>query len=282
MREQPNRRRGPRRADDPERALVVALRWAVIPTICLPLAIASVGASVTGGGLSAALALQLAALALIANAGCWVKVIGLWRALPRPDDDDQDWRRRWDSDSPLDPGCGPGGITVDWARFERDFWSHVEQQQRQRENELIHALALAPACVQGALDCLLIAQRSAHDAAPGRVGIFTTPLSFLAKAFTVTRRIPFHTSINDCLPQYYIDTLTPKRGSSVRLAREPAPTAPPPGTQPLDHRCSNCTTTLMSSGRRSSARSNSSGATREVIRPLSQALSARASAFAAR
>ena len=55
-----------------------------------------------------------------------------------------------------------------------------------------------------------------HDDKPCKqtsnlVGVFTTPLSFLAKAFTLTRRIPFHTSINDHLPQYYIDALTPTR-----------------------------------------------------------------------
>ena len=42
-------------------------------------------------------------------------------------------------------------------------------------------------------------------------GIVTTPVSFLAKQFPVARNIPFHTSINDHLPQYYIDALTPAR-----------------------------------------------------------------------
>ena len=40
-------------------------------------------------------------------------------------------------------------------------------------------------------------------------GILTTPLWFLAKAFTVTRHIRFRASINDHLPQYYIAALTP-------------------------------------------------------------------------
>ena len=40
-------------------------------------------------------------------------------------------------------------------------------------------------------------------------GILTTPLLVLAKAFTVTRHIRFRASINDHLPQYYIDALTP-------------------------------------------------------------------------
>lgn len=40
-------------------------------------------------------------------------------------------------------------------------------------------------------------------------GILTTPLSFLAKSFTVTRHIRFRASINDHLPQYYIAALTP-------------------------------------------------------------------------
>ena len=153
MRDQPNQRPGPSRADDPEHALVVALRWAVVPTLCLPLAVASLGASATGGGLSSALAWQLAGLALIANVGCWAEVIVRWRALPRPDDDEQDWRRWWDKDSPLDPGGGPGGIAVDWEQFERDFWSHVKQKQHQRDHELIHALALPPTSRSRACDC---------------------------------------------------------------------------------------------------------------------------------
>jgi hypothetical protein len=39
--------------------------------------------------------------------------------------------------------------------------------------------------------------------------IATTPLSFLAKQIRVTRDIPFHASINDHLPQYYLDALKP-------------------------------------------------------------------------
>jgi hypothetical protein len=40
--------------------------------------------------------------------------------------------------------------------------------------------------------------------------ILTTPLSFLARQITRTREIPFHASVNDHLPQYYIDALKPK------------------------------------------------------------------------
>jgi hypothetical protein len=39
--------------------------------------------------------------------------------------------------------------------------------------------------------------------------IITTPLSILAKALHRTRRIPFHASLSDHLPQYYLDALTP-------------------------------------------------------------------------
>lgn len=39
--------------------------------------------------------------------------------------------------------------------------------------------------------------------------IATTPLSILAKALTRTRRVPFHASLSDHLPQYYLDVLTP-------------------------------------------------------------------------
>ncbi|HWF73559.1 MAG TPA: lipase family protein [Solirubrobacteraceae bacterium] len=41
------------------------------------------------------------------------------------------------------------------------------------------------------------------------VEILTTPLSFLAKQISLTREIPFHASVNDHLPQYYIDALKP-------------------------------------------------------------------------
>jgi Lipase (class 3) len=39
--------------------------------------------------------------------------------------------------------------------------------------------------------------------------IATTPLSILAKALTRTRRIPFHASLSDHFPQYYLNVLTP-------------------------------------------------------------------------
>ena len=41
------------------------------------------------------------------------------------------------------------------------------------------------------------------------VEILTTPLSFLAKQIKLTREIRFHASVNDHLPQYYIDALRP-------------------------------------------------------------------------
>lgn len=41
------------------------------------------------------------------------------------------------------------------------------------------------------------------------IEIFTTPLSIVAKTLNVTRHLPFHASLADHLPQYYIDALTP-------------------------------------------------------------------------
>jgi hypothetical protein len=41
------------------------------------------------------------------------------------------------------------------------------------------------------------------------IEIVTTPLSFLAKQLTGTRNIPFHASLNNHLPQNYIDALRP-------------------------------------------------------------------------
>jgi len=53
-----------------------------------------------------------------------------------------------------------------------------------------------------------------HNAQPRKqmsnlLAILTTPLSFLARQIKVTRDIPFHASINDHLPQYYISALQP-------------------------------------------------------------------------
>jgi hypothetical protein len=127
--------------DDPERSLNGAVRCAVLPAVCMPFALASLGASAAGDGLALALAAPLAAVALIANVVCWVKVVVRWRALPRPGDDDHGWPRWWwDGDPPLHPSGGPGGVRFDWTRFERDFWAHVTQQERLHELELVRAL----------------------------------------------------------------------------------------------------------------------------------------------
>jgi hypothetical protein len=147
MSDQPERPRGSgRHRGDPERSLISAVRCALLPAICMPAALASLCAGVGGGGLPLALAGPLAALALIVNVACWRRVIMRWRALPRPEDDDDGWRR-WslDGDPPLEPSGGPGGIRFDWAVFERDFWAHVTQQERlrERERELIRALGAA-------------------------------------------------------------------------------------------------------------------------------------------
>jgi hypothetical protein len=126
-------------ARDPERALLFALRCALIPTLCVPLASASAAASATGEGLPFAWAGPLVTLALIVSVACWLKVITLRRALRRPGDDDQEWWRWQSSGAPLDPGGGSGGISFDWATFEREFWSHVKGKELQRETAMIHA-----------------------------------------------------------------------------------------------------------------------------------------------
>jgi len=147
MDEQPDwapRRRGG--VDDPERALLAAVRWAVLPTISLPVALASLGAGATGEGLPFAPSSLLAFLALITSVACWLKVVARWQALPRRGDDDHGRPRWWDSDDPLGPNDGsggPGGITFDWTRFERDFWQHVNELERRRERHLVHASSAA-------------------------------------------------------------------------------------------------------------------------------------------
>jgi hypothetical protein len=130
---------------DPEHALVLAVRWAALPTLGAPFGCAALASSAAGQGLPLALAAPLAALALVVSATCWVKVIALWRALPQGDDDDQDWWDRRRGDTPLDP-TGGGGINFDWAAFERQFWSYVDrfEHERARVRELTHAYACPP------------------------------------------------------------------------------------------------------------------------------------------
>ncbi len=83
----------------------------------------------------------LAGLALSVSGACWLKVIAPWRALPRRGrgDDGHGWWRWGSDEAPLNPGGGGGGITVDWAAFEREFWSHVAEIEHRREGELVHA-----------------------------------------------------------------------------------------------------------------------------------------------
>lgn len=123
---------------DPERSLLFAVRCALLPTLALPVALASVAASSSGTGVAPTLAIPLAVIAVILNMVCWRRVIVRWRALPDRRDDDDGWPRRgWDTDDPLDPSGGPGGITFDWPKFERSFWAYVKE--RQRELDLVGA-----------------------------------------------------------------------------------------------------------------------------------------------
>jgi hypothetical protein len=138
--------------EDPERALLAALRWAIPPTVSVPLAFAVLAASASGEGLPLPLAWPPLVLALTTNASLWLKVVVLWRRLPPgDDDDDQDWRRWFGGDPPPGPNGGPGGIDFDWTSFEREFWSYVREQQsrRERERELVHARARQRESVHG-------------------------------------------------------------------------------------------------------------------------------------
>jgi hypothetical protein len=127
----PPRRRSFREA---ERALIAAVRVALLPALGLPLAIALLAASVTGAGLGLPLACPLTAVALVVNVVCWLTVVRRWRRLPaKPGDDEQGWRRWWGEDSPLQPSGGPSGISFDWPKFEQQFWAHVQALERQRE-----------------------------------------------------------------------------------------------------------------------------------------------------
>jgi hypothetical protein len=125
------------RDNEPDRVLTASLRWAVLPTLSVPASLAALGASATGPGIPVTLAWPVAALALIASAVCWWRVVCLWRALPRRDDDEQDWRRWSDGDPRVGPHGGPGGITFDWTSFEQQFWSHVLETQHRRELEKV-------------------------------------------------------------------------------------------------------------------------------------------------
>jgi hypothetical protein len=129
--------------EDPHRALLVALRWAIPPTLFVPMAFALVAASATNGeGPPLELAWPPLLLALTVTTSLWLKVVVLWRRLPPADeDDDQDWWRRFGGDPPLGPDGGPGGVHFDWPSFERDFWSYVRDRHSRRDRDLIHARA---------------------------------------------------------------------------------------------------------------------------------------------
>src|SRR5579859_1803400 len=134
---------GPRRKaiDDPdlhERALLAAMRWTMLASVCMPAALASVGASATGEGVvRLGLAWPLAALASLATAVCLWKVSVLWRTRPRRDDDHGGgwWRRH--GDGPRLPGGGPGGIEFDWRSLERQFWNYVHARAKAREEQRV-------------------------------------------------------------------------------------------------------------------------------------------------
>lgn len=128
---------------DAERSLVTALRFALVPSGCLPGALALLAASTAGVGPPIPVAAPILVLVAIAAAACWRKAIRLFRQLPRSDDDDHGWPRRWWGGGPqLDPSGGPGGIGFDWSRFEREFWSHVARLEHEaaRARELTRAL----------------------------------------------------------------------------------------------------------------------------------------------
>lgn len=111
----------------------------MLASVCLPAALASVGASATGEGvLRLGLAWPLAALAALATVVCLWKVMVLWRTRPRRDDDGHGggwWRRR--DDGPRLPGGGPGGIEFDWRSFERQFWNYVHARARPRDEQRV-------------------------------------------------------------------------------------------------------------------------------------------------
>jgi hypothetical protein len=104
----PPRRRGGRAA-----WLVCGLAFALGTLAAVELA--SLGrplAALTAGG-----------VALTGAAG----VVALVRARPRGDDDDDGGSG--DSRAP-EPPEDPGGTVVDWAEFERAFWTYVDARER--------------------------------------------------------------------------------------------------------------------------------------------------------
>lgn len=121
-----------RRVHQAERALVAAVRVALLPALGLPVSVAVAAASVTGTGLRLWLAWPLATLAAAANFACWREVIRRWRRLPRHDDDDEEWHRWHDgSRPPPGPAGGPDGVEFDWPSFELQFWAHVRALDRE-------------------------------------------------------------------------------------------------------------------------------------------------------
>ena len=109
----------------------------MLASVCLPAALASLGASITGAGIPFGLAWPLAALAAMATGACLWKVVALWRTRPRRDDDDHGGWWRWHGDRPLQPSGGPGGLEFDWRSFERQFWSHVHAHGHTKDVERV-------------------------------------------------------------------------------------------------------------------------------------------------
>lgn len=122
---------------DAERRYVSAVRRALVPSLSLPIALASIAASATGAGLPFSFVGPAAALALAASIATWLRVVVLWRRLPDPEDDEDGWRRWRGAPGPRDLGPGGGGLEIDWTSFERDFWAHVAQSEQARVGGLV-------------------------------------------------------------------------------------------------------------------------------------------------
>lgn len=120
--------------DDSDRSLSTSLRLGTLLALSLPATLASLVASATSQGPPLWLAGLMAGVVSSACGLCWWRVIRLWRALRRRDDEDFGGPGGSGDDRPRDPDDGPGGIRFDWPAFEQQFWAYVE-----------HARELVPA-----------------------------------------------------------------------------------------------------------------------------------------
>jgi hypothetical protein len=120
-----------------QKALVRALRVAVLPTLALPFALGAFGAAMTGAGPSPKVITLILVSVTAAMAACWARVLVRWRDQRRADDDDGQWRHDRDDDDPCAPDGDSAGPAIDWIAFDRDFAAYAHACASDRAHQVL-------------------------------------------------------------------------------------------------------------------------------------------------